>query len=284
LYVSQLPFASGILRLFKSIQDTELRSFSFVTEDLVLVSVVGSEDTPPRLDVISIDNCSRDMVPYQDVNYICGLEYPKMKAEVLDVLIRSEPTPGWAPPLQTPFFFTRSDRIFTITMRVSPETNTNEECTVLVVPLSTIMAQVELSHEGPKRRVPWKQWGPYGSHMLFRNPSDTWVCYVYGTRFIQLLPWDKEKRARVYDFNKYAARRDVQDRQTTEPKLPWKRLGRSDPLNSQCFAFDEEVNTHLPGRVAVVNVMPNDHQDWEAAMIGEDNIIMVSVSLALRFV
>ncbi|OAX41500.1 hypothetical protein K503DRAFT_767638 [Rhizopogon vinicolor AM-OR11-026] len=268
---------SGHQKLF--IQDKDLQSFSFVTEDLVLIGIVGSDNTPPRLDVISIGNCSREMVPYRDVVYVCGLEYPKMKANIVDMSIRSEPTPGWAPSrsLEAPFFFARSDRIFTITLRVSPDTSTNEECTVLVVPLSTIMAQVDLSHDTPKRRVPWKQWGPYGSHMLFRNPSEIWVCYVYGSKFIQLLPWEKKKQARVYDFNKYSARRDVRNGQTSEPKLPWKRLGRPYPLNSQCSAFDEEVNTYLPGRVAFVDVMLNDAvQDWEAAMIGEDNIVMVS--------
>lgn len=242
----------------------------------------------PRLDVISIDNCNKEMVPYRNVSYICGLEYPKMKARIVDMLIRSEPTPGWAPShsLQTPFFSARSDRIFTITLRVSPETNSHEECTVLVVPLSTILAQVDLSHDIPKRRVPWKEWGPYGSHMLYRNPSETWVCYVYGAKFIQLLPWEKGKQARVYDFNKYSARRDVRNEQTTPPKLlAWKRLRRPYSLNSQCSAFDEEVYTHLPGRVAIVDVMPNDtSQDWEAAMIGEDNIVMVSVSFPLRSV
>lgn len=227
------------------------------------------------------------MVPYLDVNYICGLEYPKIKADVIDMLIRSDPTPGWVPShsLQAPFFFTRSDRIFTVAMQVTPETNTNEEGTVLVVPLSTIMAQVDLSHNTPKRCVPWKQWGPYGSHMLCRNPSESWVCYVYGTKFIHLLPWKKGQRARVYDFNKYAARRDIRNGQTSEPKLTWKRLKRLYSLNSQCTAFDEEVNTYLPGRVAVVDVMPSDtSHDWEAAMISEDNIVVVSVSLLLRSV
>jgi len=225
------------------------------------------------------------MTLYRDISYICRLQYPKMRAEVVDILIRSEPTPGWRPPQfpQPPFFFTPSERIFAVTLRVTPQASTSEECIVLVVPSSTIMAQVDLSHDTPRRRVPWKQWGPYGSHMLFRSPSEIWLFYVCGMKFIQLLPWNKKvKQARVYDFNKYAAKRDVQNGQTTEPRLPWKRLGRLHSLNSQCSAFDEEVNTYLPGRVAVVDVMPNDtHQDWEAAMIGEDNIVVVSVGLSL---
>lgn len=267
----------GQQKLF--IRDTDLRSFSFVTEDLLLVCVLGGDETPPHLGVFSIDSFSEEMEEYKDVNYICGLEYPKVKGDVRDMLIRSEPTPGWSPSqtVQTPFFFARSDRIFTITMRVSPESNSTEEYTVLIVPLSTIMAQVELSHNTPKRIVPWTQWGPNGSHILLRSPSDTCVCYVYGMKFIQLLRWQKGNRARVYDFNKYAARRDVRNEQTTEPKLLWRRLGMPQSLNSRCSAFDEEVNTYLPGRVATVEVMPSDTpHDWEAAMIGEDNIVLVS--------
>lgn len=270
---------SGKQKLF--IRDTNIRSFSFVTEDLLLVGIVAVEgdEMPPRLDVISIDSFSEEMDHYKDVNYICGLEYPKMTADVLDMLIRSEPTPGWSPSqtVQTPFFFARSDRIFTITLRVSLDSNSTEECTVLIVPLATIMAQVELSHGIQKRNVPWTQWGPNGSYMLLRNPSEAWVCYVYGMKFIQLLPWKKGNHVRVYDFNRYAARRDVRNEQTTEPKLLWKRLGMPQPLNSRCSAFDEEVNTYLPGRVATVEVMASDTSyDWEAAMIGEDNIVLVS--------
>ncbi|KAG1717929.1 uncharacterized protein EDB91DRAFT_1305162 [Suillus paluster] len=268
---------SGQQKLF--IRDADLKSFSFVTENLVLVGIVESDEAPPRLDVLSIDNFSGAMVQYQDVNYICGLEYPKMKANVIDMLIRSEPTPGWSPSqsLRIPFFFARSDRIFTITMRVSPDSNSTEESTVLIVPLSTIMAQIELTHNTPKRLVPWRKWGPNGSHMLLRNPSEVWVCYVYGMKFIQLLRWQKGTRARVYDFNKYAARRDVRNEQTTEPKLLWKRLGMVRALSSRCSAFNEEVYTYLPGRVAIVEVMPSDTpHDWEAAMIGEDNIVVVS--------
>ncbi|KAG1869662.1 hypothetical protein C8R48DRAFT_699324 [Suillus tomentosus] len=269
---------SGQRKLF--IRDTDLQSFSFVTEDLLLVGVVAAEsDEMPRLDILSIDSFREEMEEYKDVSYICGLEYPKMKADVLDMLIRSDPTPGWSPhqTVQTPFFSARSDRIFTITMRVSPAGNSNEECTVLIVALSTIMAQVELSRNTQKRIVPWEQWGPNGSYMLLRSPSDSWVCYVYGMKFIQLLPWKKGNTARVYDFNKYAARRDVRNEQTTEPKLLWTRLGMPQPLNSRCSAFVEEVITYLPGRVATVEVMSSGSPyDWEAAMIGEDNIVLVS--------
>lgn len=270
---------SGQQKLF--IQDTDLRSFSFVTEDLLLVGVIAvdRDETPPRLDILSIDSFNEEIEEYKDVNYICGLEYPKMKADILGMLIRSEPTPGWSPSqtIETPFFFARSDRIFTITMRVSPESNSTEECTVLIVPLSTIMTQVELARNTQKRTVPWTQWGPNGSYMLLRSPSETWVCYGYGMKFIQLLPWKKGNSARVYDFNKYAARRDVRNEQTTEPKLLWTRLGMPQSLSSRCSAFDEEVNTYLPGRVAIVEVMPSDTpHEWEAAMIGEDNIVLVS--------
>lgn len=272
----------------KFIRDTDLQSFSFVTEDLLLVGVVAAEsDEMPRLDILSIDSFREEMEEYKDVNYICGLEYPKMKADVLDMLIRSDPTPGWSPPqtVQTPFFSARSDRIFTITIRVSPAGNSNEECTVLIVALSTIMAQVALSRNTQKRIVPWEQWGPNGSYMLLRSPSESWVCYVYGMKFIQLLPWKKGNTARVYDFNKYAARRDVRNEQTTEAKLLWTRLGMPQPLNSRCSAFVEEVITYLPGRVATVEVMPSDSPyDWEAAMIGEDNIVLVSVSFPIRHV
>lgn len=243
------------------------------------------DEIPPRLDIISINSFSEEMKEYKDVSYICGLEYPKMKANVIDMLIRSEPTPGWSPSqtVQTPFFFARSDRIFTIILRVNVDRHSTEECTVLIVPLSTIVARVELSGGTRKRNFPWKEWGPNGSYMLLRTPSEVWVCHVYGMKFIQLLPWNKGKFARVYDFNRYAARRDVCNEQTTESKLPWKRLGMPQSLNVRCSAFDEKVNTYLPGRVATIEVIPNgDSHDWEAAMISEDNIIVVSVSFPIH--
>ncbi|KAF9223672.1 hypothetical protein BS17DRAFT_781042 [Gyrodon lividus] len=256
----------------------QFRSFSFMTEDLILAAIIRSDDEP-CLDVLSITGCSDPIQDVKDMPYVCELRYPAFKGHVEHILIRSEPTPSWRPPasLMVPFYASRKNFIFTITLRLITD-NDAQENTVLLVPLSTLLSQVSLSRDTPQRRVIWKEWGPQGSRMICRESSETWVCYTYGMRFIQGLRWKNGHEARVYDFNPYAARKYVKT--SNDSSIPWKPLVREATMKSQCFGFVEEVMTTLPGRVASFN-LAHSKDGWEAAMIGEDNIVMVQPDAAI---
>ena len=249
----------------------QFQSFAFMSEDQILAAILRS-DTEPTLQVLTVAEHVHPIQSLEDIPCACELRYPRLQGNVEYFMIRSEPTPTWKPPagLGVPFYCSRRNFIFTVCVRTL--CGEKHESTVLFVPLSTLLAEVERSRDVPHRSVPWDAWGPNGTRMLFREPSETWVCYTYGMKFIQGLRWKNGHVARVYDFNPYVTRKHVKTR--IESPIPWMRLGEQSKC--RCESFCEEVVTKLPGRVAMVTLEHLD-EGWDAAMIGEDHIVMVQV-------
>lgn len=249
------------------------KSFAFMTEDLILAAILRS-DLEPTLQVLRIAAFVYPIYSVEDIPYVCELRYPNVKGAVENLLIRSEPTPTWKPSAGSgvPFYGSRKDFIFTISMRILWADT--QEITVLFVPLSTLLSEVERSHGVPRRDVPWDVWGPDGTRVIRREPSEVWVCYTYGMRFIQGLRWNSGHEARVYDFNRYAARKHV--KASVDAPTPWKRLAPESKPSGHSPSFYRQVFTRLPGRVANVTLEHSD-DGWDACMIGEDHIVMVQV-------
>lgn len=247
-----------------------------MTEDLILAGILKSY-TEPTLRVLSIETFTNPVHSVEDIPYICELQYPALIAHTEFFLIRSEPTPTWRPPtgLGVPFYRSRRDFIFTISMRNF--LGDIHGSTVLLVPLSILLSEVERSRNVPRRNVAWSEWGPSGSRMICREPSETWVCYAYGMKFIQGLRWKRGHVARAYDFNQYAARKHVKT--TIDSPVLWKRLATLSEPSARSEVFEEEVITTLPGRVATI-ALEHWERGWDAVMIGEDNILMVQVRLS----
>ena len=255
----------------------EFQSFAFMTEDLILAAILRT-DREPTLRVLRIAAYVNPVHSLEDIPYVCELQYPELQGNVEYFLIRAEPTPTWRPPagLRVPFYGSRKDFIFTISTRIlSGETH---ESTVLFVPLSTLLSEVERSLNVPRRVVAWNAWGPSGTRMVCREPSETWVCYTYGMKFIQGLRWKNGHVARVYDFNPYAARNHVKT--SADSPVLWNRLAKQTKPGGRCQSFCREVTTRLPGRVATITLEHSD-EGWDAAMIGEDHIVMVQVRYLL---
>lgn len=259
------------------IRTSEFQSFAFMSEDLILAGVLRS-DREPTLQVLSIAAFVNPVHSLEDMPYVCELHYPVLQGTMEYFLIRSEPTPTWRPPASSrfPFYTSRKNFIFTISMRTT--WGEAHESTVLIVPLSTLLLEVERSHDVPRRNVPWVAWGPEGTRMVRREPSETWVCYTYGMKFIQGLPWKNGHVARAYDFNPYAARKYVKT--SVDSSIPWKRLAKQSKPSGRCESFQSEVITKLPGRVAALT-LHHSEQGWDAVMIGEDHILMVQVRSSL---
>lgn len=259
------------------IYTSEFQSFAFMTEDLILAAILRS-DTEPTLQVLEVATHVDPIQLLEDIPYVCELKCPTLRGHMEYFLIRAEPTPTWKPPAGSgvPFYGSRKDFIFTISMRIlSGDTN---ESIVLFVPLSTLLLEVERSCNVPHPHIPWHAWGPSGTRMVCREPSETWVCYTYGMKFIQGLRWKNGHAARVYDFNPYAARKDVKT--SVNSSIPWTRLAEESKPGGRCGCFQEEVITRLPGRVATITLEHTD-EGWDAAMIGEDHIVMVQVRYLL---
>lgn len=243
-----------------------------MTEDLILAGISRS-GKEPSLQVLNIAAHVNPVHSLEDMPFICELQYPKLQATMEYFVIRSEPTPTWRPPSSgVPFYCSRKDFVFTISMRTT--LGETHESTVLFVPLSILLSEVERSYGVPRRNVPWDAWGPGGTRLLFREPSDTWVCYTYGMKFIQGLRWKTGHVARVYDFNPYAARKHT--KASVNSSIRWKRLAKQSKSNARCDSFGGEVITKLPGRVANLT-LHHSEDGWDAVMIGEDHVLMVQV-------
>ncbi|KAG8213112.1 hypothetical protein J3R82DRAFT_11510 [Butyriboletus roseoflavus] len=256
------------------IRTPEFQSFAFMTEDLILAAILRS-DRVPTLQVLSVAAYVNPVHSLKDMPYICELQYPELQGTTEYFLIRSEPTPTWRPPAGSgiPFYSSRRDFMFTISMRTLYDEV--HDSTVLIVPLSTLLLEVERSHDVPRRNVAWDAWGPMGTRMVCREPSETWVCYTYGMKFIHGLRWKNGQVARTYDFNPYATKKHVKT-SVDSPEL-WTRLAKQSKLSSRCESFDGEVATALPGRVTNVTLHRSE-EGWDAPMIGEDHILMVQPS------
>ncbi|KAH7926864.1 hypothetical protein BV22DRAFT_1032479 [Leucogyrophana mollusca] len=263
-------------RLEMGIRGRDIQSFSFVSDDLILVAKVvpgHNGQSIPRLDILNVSQSESAILPSSGVDFICGLQYPSIKGEITELLVRSEPAPSWMPQ-QVPFFTSKKERLFVVTCSVATE---GDEVSVLFVPLSTILAQAQAATGVPRSVVEWTNWGPGGTRMIARRPSETWVCYSFGMKFIHLLPWKKEPRARIYDFNPYTVNRGVSNAENGTPPV-WKRLAKTQKINAQISFFEEDVVTSLPGRVGVVYLpITEPSRSWEAAMLSEDNVVAVSV-------
>ncbi|KAH7907929.1 hypothetical protein BJ138DRAFT_1128806 [Hygrophoropsis aurantiaca] len=270
---------TGQLELF--IRGHELQSFSFATEDLIIVAVISSDDEELQsfsLAVLSVSQSPNTATSINDLDYICALQYPTVNVDIQSVIIRSEPAPGWVPhaSLAVPFFSSLKNRLFVLTTVFDVSNNTGSNTAVLFIPLSTILSQVQAA-AGPSRSViPWSSWGPHGTRMIARRPSETWVCYSFGMKFIQMLPWVQQRRARIYDFNQYARTSTPVDG-TQDGKPTWKKLAKSQKINEQMPIFQDDIITYLPGRVAEVHLPSSS--TYEAVMLSEDNIVAVSSTL-----
>ncbi|KAG6373377.1 hypothetical protein JVT61DRAFT_6525 [Boletus reticuloceps] len=175
-----------------------------------------------------------------------------------ELSIRSEPTPNWKLPagLGVPFYASRKDTIFTISL-------------CIILDDSDIKKNLR-SHGVLHRIVSWDTWGPDGTRLLFMKPSATQTGYAYGMKFIQGLRRNNGHVAQVYDFNPHAARTHAET--SVDSSTPWKRLARQSKFSGKIFYKD--VVTRLPGRVATIT-LEHSVDGWEAAMIGEDHIVMV---------
>ncbi|KAG6373376.1 hypothetical protein JVT61DRAFT_6524 [Boletus reticuloceps] len=243
-----------------------------------LATIIRS-DSGPALQILRASAQVDPILPLEETPCVCELQLPRVQGDVEWLLVRSEPTPTWKPPTGSgvPFYASRKDYIFSVSIRaIVDEMDGNA---VLFIPLSTLLLEVERSHDVPRRNVPWDAWGPDRTRIISMQPSETWICYTYGMKFIQHVPWNNGYAAQVYDFNPYAARKHVKT--TVDSLLPWKHLAEESKPAGWCEGFcsseQEQVVTRLPGRVATI-ALAHSNNSQDAAMIGEDNIVIVQVA------
>ncbi|KAF9239139.1 hypothetical protein BU15DRAFT_62152 [Melanogaster broomeanus] len=268
------------------IQCAELRSFSMLTEDLILAATVPAP-CEPSLDVVSISECQRGLadtpncssLQFADIPCICKFQLPAVREGDLDIFIRSEPSPLAAPSssLRVPFSTSQGDCLYVVALRLEDTHFTRP--VVLMALRSTFLTRTIRKHGGddnikcgidttscldetvlgnPSQVIPWQNWGPVGTRILPLDPSDSWVCYTHDTKYIHPV---SEKAADLYDFNPYAIRQYHLPRKSPEAAHDgsiWTPLEFESKIWSTVSPFVEDVTTRLPGIVARVELKEFD--------------------------
>lgn len=120
----------------------------------------------------------------------------------------------------------------------------------------------------------WTDWLPKKTRLLYtkQSPSDIWVCYVYGTKFIlsERLPRGQSGySARLFNFNQLALRRERgQDSETRET-----------PKGLKTSAALRDVDASLP--FSSHSFVLEDAHDHCFALCSEDHILIVDVSFMI---
>ena len=210
-----------------------------------------------------------------------------MWAVPLAMSIRSDPAPGWQPnpELKVPFYTSRNDRLFAITLWVAEGANIST--LVLFVPNSTITSRLR-SSTAQRKEFSWEEWGPRGSRMVIApsGHSVIWVCYIFGQSFIS--PWRTEeddtppvgpKAIQILDFDRLAVKKDV-----TEGRAfghPVTKTVRGTTVIDIPYILRRPVRTTLPYREKTIRVPTHCDHTFNAVMLSEDSIVTVT-SVSLR--
>ncbi|KAF9239138.1 hypothetical protein BU15DRAFT_62151 [Melanogaster broomeanus] len=262
------------------IQCAELRSFSMLTEDLILAVTVPMP-CEPSLDVLSISECQHgpaatpnsSPLQFADIPCICGFQLPRVRGNDLDIFIRSEPSPlaTPSPSLRVPFSMSQRDCLYVVALRCQVAYFTRS--VVLMALRSTFLARAIRNRGGddnvkcgidttscldetvpanPSQVIPWQDWGPTGTRILPLDPSDSWFCYTHDTKYIHPV---SENVANLYDFNPYAIRRHPRKSpQAAHDGSMWTPLELESKIMAKVSFFLEDVTTRLPGSIAHVEL------------------------------
>lgn len=261
--------------------------FAFLSERHVLVTYVrGIDEEEPELVLGVFDFLSspEEKMSWKDMKYVCELLFPPLteSAEVLAVMLRSDPAPGWQPDrnLTVPFYKARDERLFVLTSWFAAGDQIRP--LLLFFLSSSVLSHVERIESGDcskGSRIPWEEWGPSGSRLFPApiNHSPVWVCYVHGTSFIcstEARRRDQPRKLQILDFNQLGLKKVLTghgDEDDEEADVITSALD-SGPLGFGVFAG--LVSTSLRYQRRVIEI-PGRVNSIGACMVSDDSIIMV---------
>jgi len=267
-------WTSGVLET--ALIGDEIRSFAFLTEEHIVMALLTTshlyEDLEPSLMVLDFKTESNKRHAVEEVVHTYSFRYPLLRstAHPIKFEIRSDPGPSWAPDstLKVPFHIARSNRVYAISIWFLVHNRLRS--VTLLVPLATFLSCINGSSS--HRTFQWSDWGPQGTRMLISRipPSDIWVCYIYGSKYVALRKDEKHFAVDVYDFNQRALSRARQKHHDTDGEIH-----AIDPtIFEESEIFEEAIETSLPFRL---RTLPLDLRSIAhvAILCSEDNLIIV---------
>ncbi|KIJ23282.1 hypothetical protein M422DRAFT_72597 [Sphaerobolus stellatus SS14] len=189
-------------------------------------------------------------------------QLPALAENVLTyrMLLRSDPAPDnkgiSALPHKRPFFLGPTSRLLNVEIVLIDEQREREHYYMLFVHISSLLDGLIDGEQLEEVLVPWKDWGPDSTRMInneIHNNSVGWVCYIYGNRYVQVLPTMSidgsfESQLVIYDFNRISLYRDLQNRAELNEVNSLSMI-KIEPTVHIWPQFQEHIRTRLPYRI-----------------------------------
>lgn len=259
---------------------SEIATFAFLSSRFLLVgSVFDPEASNPQARLYVFDMTQPSSEKFSLVsNYFCAFLWPEFDfwTSPLTFSIRSDPSPAWQPnpEAQIPFSTAPEDRLFIIT--VSLVYNGRITSYDMFVSADTLLSHIEaLPTEVRSREIKWDEWGPTGTRLMRSlSQSRSWVCYVFGTKFVSLAEptHTSPQTLEIRDFNQLAMKRDARVQDGISHHVRDTTVIRN--------VFANEIHTSLPYRVIKRTLPPRPLSEvlFAAVMCSEDSLILVDSS------
>ncbi|KAG2072912.1 hypothetical protein BDR04DRAFT_372100 [Suillus decipiens] len=264
---------------------SEIATFAFLTSSLMLVGTVKNETNSkvaePRLFVLDVSKPSTIKVTLTS-DYVCVFGFPSFDRTVspVDIVIRSDPSPGWKPNPEShiPFSITRERQLFLITAQV--EEKKKHVSYDLFAPANTLLSHVTaLPPQTSRCVINWDTWGPTGTRFLKSLPhSQIWTGYVFGSKFILLVTSPRgatgqpSQTIQMWDFNHLAMKRAAA---LGFEKEHVRRVNDATVVKDKVFV--KTIRTSLPYSITTRTLPPRSPEEpaFTDVMCGEDTIFLI---------
>jgi hypothetical protein len=246
-----------------------MRSFAFLTDKHVIVGALQTSTIKPSVLVMNFKEANPESVHLDDAEYQASFEIPKFRSQtnLSNISIRTDPAPTWMPhpDLQVPFFSARNGRLYVLELWLEYGRPMD-----LVIPSSTLISR--LDDNRILEQIPWEDWGPTGTRMmLLPRHSHTWVCYVFGTKFVIKKQFRQTTYLQVYDFNQLALQQALRSGDAPSDTTAFEVRTSTVPVHG---VFLNDVHTSLPYRIKTVHLQIDPGHDL---MCSEDSLVIVEV-------
>lgn len=246
---------------------SDIKSFSLLSNNCIIIGLVD-QDIFPVLIVMNLELQITHCLSYPAFHYTSSLDC---------LQIRADPGPLAEVNDTVPFYQDNEDFIVVVTMMFTA--NDTTENVVHFFSSKYLIALVKSQTDRPFGVYTWMLRDTRMFITPDSEPSNIWVCHVFGTRFviIERAPDGKCRSVvRIYDFNQSAIQRDAQ--MSAKPG----ESGRIESTTNVIAAgnpYEADVTTGLPYWTNVASLEGVLACDQGCQMMcSEDNIVIVDVS------
>ncbi|KAF8635492.1 hypothetical protein AX17_003882 [Amanita inopinata Kibby_2008] len=253
-------------RLVTFIRKHSIASFTFISEQYVLLAEVPKTSSKIRLQIADLQN-PRDPI-------VCSLHIPEMPRKGADVFSSSvSPCNIQAGPFSSsssmlsddpvPFMTSEENGLIAVTLTVYR----GEAFALFTLPNKLLnIARARRDGVLPVE-IPWEEWGPDNTRVVEINDKMGQDLFVFGTRAAVMAG----NKLTLYDFNQRSIKRDLlrgaEALADTIHSEPSEIVG--------ALSFNVDLTTRLPCRITEVQLNEPVGNREKTLHLGEDSIVLI---------